>query len=77
LGQKVLLVDLDPQAGLTISYGFDPETVDPTIDIIRNNCGDGTHSNIEYRNVVLKLCKPHAISITRSSNWALVLRKTS
>jgi chromosome partitioning protein len=31
LGQKVLLVDLDPQAGLTISYGFDPETVDPTM----------------------------------------------
>jgi chromosome partitioning protein len=31
LGQKVLLVDLDPQAGLTISYGFDPDTVDPTM----------------------------------------------
>ena len=27
--------------------------------------------------MVLKLCKPHAISITRSSKWALVLRKTS
>jgi len=31
LGQKVLLVDLDPQTGLTISYGFDPDTVDPTM----------------------------------------------
>jgi hypothetical protein len=47
------------------------------IDIIRNNRGDNTHSTILYRNAVLKLCKPHAISITRSSKWALVLRKTS
>jgi hypothetical protein len=48
-----------------------------TLDIIRNTCGDGTHSNRVYRNVVLTLCQPHAISSTRSSNWALVLRKTS
>src|SRR5262244_2710349 len=47
------------------------------IDIIRNNEDHETHSKILNRNVVLKLCKPQAISITRSSKWALVLRKTS
>lgn len=30
-GQRVLLVDLDPQAGLTISLGFDPDTYEKTI----------------------------------------------
>ena len=30
-GLRVLLVDLDPQAGLSISYGFDPDTLDPTV----------------------------------------------
>ena len=29
--QKVLLIDLDPQAGLTTSLGFDPDSFDPTI----------------------------------------------
>lgn len=30
-GQKVLLVDLDPQAGLTTSLGFNPDSFDTTI----------------------------------------------
>jgi chromosome partitioning protein len=30
-GQRVLLVDLDPQSGLTFSLGIDPEDVDVTI----------------------------------------------
>jgi chromosome partitioning protein len=30
-GQRVLLIDLDPQAGLTISYGFDPDQLDKTV----------------------------------------------
>ncbi|RYJ07517.1 MAG: ParA family protein, partial [Actinomycetales bacterium] len=30
-GQRVLLVDLDPQGGLTFSLGIDPEDVDVTI----------------------------------------------
>ena len=31
LGQRVLLVDLDPQGGLTFSLGIDPEDVDVTV----------------------------------------------
>ncbi len=31
LGHKVLLVDLDPQACLTYSFGFDPDELDPTV----------------------------------------------
>jgi chromosome partitioning protein len=30
-GRKVLLVDLDPQASLTLSMGFDPDALDKTI----------------------------------------------
>src|SRR6476620_12137893 len=30
-GQRVLLVDLDPQGGLTFSLGIDPEDVDITV----------------------------------------------
>jgi chromosome partitioning protein len=30
-GKRVLVVDLDPQSNLTMSQGFDPETVSPTI----------------------------------------------
>ncbi len=30
-GQRVLVVDLDPQAGLTVSLGFDPDKLDKTI----------------------------------------------
>ena len=31
LGKRVLLVDLDPQAGLTTSLGFDPDSFSETI----------------------------------------------
>ena len=30
-GRHVLLVDLDPQAGLTISYGFNPDMLEKTV----------------------------------------------
>src|SRR5688572_13590809 len=30
-GQRVLVVDLDPQAGLTVSLGLDPDKLDKTI----------------------------------------------
>ena len=30
-GQRVLVIDLDPQAGLTISYGFDPDQLNKTV----------------------------------------------
>jgi chromosome partitioning protein len=30
-GQRVLLVDLDPQAGLTISHGIDPDRLEQTV----------------------------------------------
>jgi chromosome partitioning protein len=30
-GKRVLLLDLDPQAGLTISLGYEPDTMDTTI----------------------------------------------
>ena len=35
-----------------------------TLDIIRNSGGSKIHSKVLYRNLVLKLCKPQAISIT-------------
>ena len=31
MGQRVLIVDLDPQAHATLGLGFDPETLDKTI----------------------------------------------
>lgn len=31
LGKKVLTVDLDPQAGLTTSFGFDPDSFEETV----------------------------------------------
>jgi chromosome partitioning protein len=38
LGKRVLMVDLDPQAGLTISLGNDPETFSLTsYSLLRNN----------------------------------------
>jgi hypothetical protein len=37
------------------------------LDIIRDNYSRETYSSALYRNIVLKLCKPHTVSITRSS----------
>jgi chromosome partitioning protein len=31
LGERVLLVDLDPQACLTFAVGLDPDTIEPTL----------------------------------------------
>ena len=51
LGQRVLLVDLDPQGGLTFCAGYDPEDLERTIyhcllrnvpareAVLKNNCG--------------------------------------
>lgn len=36
-GKKVLLVDLDPQASLTVSLGYEPDALDTTISTILNN----------------------------------------
>ena len=39
-GRSVLAVDLDPQACLTFSLGFDPDEVEPTVhDILVGRCG--------------------------------------
>jgi chromosome partitioning protein len=39
-GRSVLAVDLDPQACLTFSLGFDPDEVDPTLhDVLAGRCG--------------------------------------
>ena len=44
-GQRVLLVDLDPQGNLTEHVGFDPETISPTIyDVLRAEV-DGQQSD--------------------------------
>jgi chromosome partitioning protein len=39
MGQSVLLIDLDPQANLTVSYGVNPETLNHTIGdaLLENN----------------------------------------
>jgi chromosome partitioning protein len=39
LGQSVLLIDLDPQANLTMSFGIDPETLHHTVGdaLLENN----------------------------------------
>src|SRR5919198_5355817 len=43
LGERhraVLVIDLDPQACLTFSMGFDPDEVEPTIhDVLVGRCG--------------------------------------
>src|SRR3954463_14847083 len=42
LGQRVLLVDLDPQACLTFSLGVDPDTVERSIhDVLMGSAGIG------------------------------------
>jgi chromosome partitioning protein len=39
-GRSVLAVDLDPQACLTFSLGFDPDLLDPTVhDVLVGRCG--------------------------------------
>ena len=35
------------------------------------------HSEVTYRDIALKLCYLQATSMTRSSNWTLVLRRTA
>jgi chromosome partitioning protein len=41
--QRVLVVDLDPQACLTFSLGFDPDDIQPTIhDVFLGRCGIDT-----------------------------------
>lgn len=43
LGRRVLLVDLDPQAGLTFSLGLDPEEIDVSIhDVLLGRVGAAT-----------------------------------
>jgi chromosome partitioning protein len=40
LGSKVLTVDLDPQACLTFSLGYEPDDLDPTVhDVLVGRCG--------------------------------------
>ncbi len=41
-GRSVLAIDLDPQACLTFSLGFDPDDLDPTVhDVLVGRCGLG------------------------------------
>lgn len=45
MGRRVLMVDLDPQAGLTIASGFEPDTLNQSIyDALRR--GEGTKSMV-------------------------------
>ncbi|MEQ8163109.1 MAG: ParA family protein [Smithellaceae bacterium] len=53
-GKKVLMVDLDPQAGLTTSLGFNPEELQPTI---YNLLIDGDELNV--RQVILSTSEPN------------------
>lgn len=50
LGKRVLMVDLDPQAGLTTSLGHDPETMQPTIYDLLIDDSD----KLDIRQVILK-----------------------
>lgn len=54
-GQKVLLVDLDPQAGLTTSLGFNPDSFDTTIYNALINPEGTTLKNIIKETKVAKL----------------------
>lgn len=43
MGRRVLMVDLDPQAGLTIASGLEPDTLEQSIyDPLRKGDGSGT-----------------------------------
>lgn len=46
-GKKVLMIDLDPQGNLTISFGLNPNEVDNVNDYIKNtkNIGDYIYKN--------------------------------
>lgn len=57
-GKKILLVDLDPQAGLTTSLGFNPDSFDTTI----------YNALIDIENVTLK----NIIKETKTSNLFFV-----
>jgi chromosome partitioning protein len=54
-GQKVLLVDLDPQAGLTTSLGFNPDSFDITIYNALINPEGVTFKNIIKETKIAKL----------------------
>jgi chromosome partitioning protein len=71
LGERVLLVDLDPQACLTFSVGLDPEGLAPTIAEVlagRNKARDVVHDvagcHLLPANIDLAGCETHLLTRT-------------
>ncbi len=72
-GRKVLAVDLDPQAALTYSLGFEPDDLDPTVhDVLagRTPLSDTIHSAEEGFDLVpanIDLAGAEAYLLTRTA----------
>src|SRR5690349_2847334 len=72
LGQRVLLVDLDPQACLTFSLGIDPEDVETSVHHVLTQGVDATEIIIETEDGVdvlpatIELARAEADLLTRT-----------
>lgn len=72
LGQRVLLVDLDPQACLTFSLGIDPEDLDLSIHQVLTMGLDarevrlGTDDGVEILPATIELARAEADLLTRT-----------
>jgi chromosome partitioning protein len=78
LGQKVLLVDLDPQACLTFSLGIDPEDVEVSVHQVLTQDVDPTEVIIETEDGVdllpatIELARAEADLLTRTGREYVV-----
>ncbi|MEM7035158.1 MAG: AAA family ATPase [Chloroflexota bacterium] len=52
LGNRVLLVDLDPQGSLTLAMGIDPETLDRTIYTALRDIADQEEASVSDLNII-------------------------
>ena len=78
LGQKVLLVDLDPQACLTFSLGIDPEDLEVSVHHVLTQGADPTEVIIETEDGVdllpatIELARAEADLLTRTGREYVV-----
>ena len=80
LGQRVLLVDLDPQACLTFSLGFDPETLAHSIhhvllgELTATDAVIGTVDGVDLLPASIELAAAEQLLLTRTGREHLLKR---
>ena len=78
LGHRVLLVDLDPQACLTFSLGFDPETVEQSVhqvllgEVPATQVVVGTDDGVDLLPATIELAATEQLLLTRTGREQLL-----